>query len=90
MKLHLTGEQVVRITKYLGLKYINVDFNTLRLEIDVKLEELNGVMTPNKDTNKNEDFIIPKEFVKQYVELMELMDEIMMQFEEQIEEKEEV
>lgn len=77
MKLHLTAEQIVKITKHLGIRFINANFNTLRLEIDAKLEELNDIMLPDKNANKNEDFTIPKEFIKQYVELMELMDEIL-------------
>lgn len=85
MKLHLTAEQIVKITKHLGIRFINADFNTLRLEIDAKLEELNEVMSPNKETNKNEDFVIPKEFIKSYVELMELMDELLEIHEEQLE-----
>lgn len=77
MTLRLTGDQIVKITKHLGIRFINANFNTLRLEIDAKLEELNDIMLPDKNANKNEDFTIPKEFIKQYVELMELMDEIL-------------
>lgn len=83
--MKLTAELIIEISKQLGIHFINKDINVIRLEIDAKLEELNEVMMPNKDTNTDEDFIIPKEFVKQYVQLMELQDKVFKFIEEELE-----
>ena len=83
--MKLTAELVIEISKKLGIHFINKDINVIRLEIDAKLEELNEVMMPDKSTSITEDFIIPKEFVKQYVQLMELQDKVLEFIEEELE-----
>jgi hypothetical protein len=80
--MKLTPLLIVGITKHFGLCHINEDFNTLRLMMDAKLEEFNEMMLPNKSTDTNIDFIIPKEIVKSYIELMGMQDELMRIFEE--------
>ena len=83
--MKLTAELIIEISKQLGIHFINKDINVIRLEIDAKLEELNEVMMPDKSTDTTEDFIIPKEFVKQYVQLMELQDKVLEFIEEEVE-----
>ena len=82
--MKLTAELIIEISKQLGIHFINKDINVIRLEIDAKLEELNEVMMPDKSTDTTEDFIIPKEFVKQYVQLMELQDKVLEFIEEEV------
>lgn len=83
--MKLTAELIIDISKQLGIHFINKDIHVIRLEIDAKLEELNEAMMPDKSTDTNEDFIIPKEFVKQYVKLMELQDKVLEFIEEELE-----
>ena len=83
--MKLTAELIIGITKHLGIGFINKDIHVIRLEIDAKLEELNQIMMPDKSTNVNEDFIIPKEFAKQYVQLRGLQDMVLETIEEWIE-----